>query len=159
MIEMIRTLVSLVQVDSNLSQEDPMSSGSLQESNPSHSLSLLSCSSCFQLLPSCSQSLLSCFQSILSCSQSIPHCTQSLLTTYINIFVIFYNYCRFLNMISGLWKNWSRLIKTSPQIAHRLIKTGLYQSGPVIGIFGLVLDQSQSQLSPIWVQKPDWTRL
>jgi len=62
-------------------------------------------------------------------------------------------------MISGLWKNWSRLIKTGLWTTHRLIKTGLYQSGPVIGIFRPVLDWSQSWLSPIWVQKPDWTGL
>jgi len=80
-------------------------------------------------------------------------------TTYINIFVIFYNYCRFLNMISGLWKNRSRLIKTGLWTTHRPIKTGLYQPSPVIGIFGPVLDRSQSRLSPIWVQNPDQTGL
>jgi len=62
-------------------------------------------------------------------------------------------------MISGLWKKWSRLMKTGPRTAHRPIKTGLYQSGPVKGIFGPVLDRSRSQLSPIWVKKPDWTGL
>ena len=62
-------------------------------------------------------------------------------------------------MISGLWKKWSRLMKTGPRTAHRPIKTGLYQSGPVKGIFGPVLDRSRSRLSPIWVEKPDWTGL
>jgi len=50
-------------------------------------------------------------------------------------------------------------MKTGPWTAHRPIKTSLYQSGPVKGIFGPVLDQSRSRLSPIWVKKPDWTGL
>ena len=50
-------------------------------------------------------------------------------------------------------------MKTGPQTAHRPIKTGLYQSGPVKGIFGPVLDRSRSQLSPIWVEKLDQTGL
>ena len=62
-------------------------------------------------------------------------------------------------MISGLWKNWSRLMKTGPQTTHRPIKTGLYQSGLVKGIFGPVWDRSWSWLSPIWVEKLDWTGL
>ena len=50
-------------------------------------------------------------------------------------------------------------MKTGLRTTHRPIKTGLYQSGPVKGIFGPVLDRSRSRLSPIWVEKPDWTGL
>jgi len=46
-------------------------------------------------------------------------------------------------------------MKTSLQIVHRLIKTGLYQSGPVMGIFGLVSVPVKLNLGP--KTRLDWT--